>query len=164
MNLNSTPPIPNVSVQHFQRANQTWAIDFGVLDFAEMPLVKLVIDVATRRLLSATLTLAIDDDLPAELDQLVRRKSSPEEIWIDKRYESSFGEAVRLWARQHHISIIHVSMVVPQMRSHSERLLRDLAGFLRDMRFPTPTELGHGIDHWRQCYCAAEQPIPAVKY
>jgi hypothetical protein len=147
---------------HPTRRNQAWAVDFAVLDFAERPLVKLVIDVRTRRPLSATLTLAIDDDLPAGLDRLVRRTGRPEEIWFDNQYEFCFGGALRFWAHQHRISIIYASMVMPQGRALSERLFRDLAACLGDKRFPTLMELGHDIERWRQRYCAAPQAIPNV--
>ena len=163
MKLNSTPPMPKAPAQQFTRANQAWAIDFAVLDFAERPLVRLVVDVGTRRPLSATLTLAVDDDIAAGLDRLARRSGRPEQIWLDNQYEFCFGAAFRFWAEQHRISIIYVPMQMPQMKSLSQRLHGDLNAFLRDKRFPTLMELGHDIERWRQRYCAAAQPIPDVK-
>jgi hypothetical protein len=159
MKLDSTPPMPNAAAQQFTRANQAWAIDFAVLDFAEGPLVRLVVDVGTRRPLSATLTLAVDDDIAAGLDRLARRSGRPEQIWLDNRYEFRFDPALRSWAERHSISIIYVPMRMPQMKSLSERLLGDLSAYLRDKRFPTLMELGHDIEHWRQRYCAAAQPF-----
>jgi hypothetical protein len=39
---------------HAARRNVAWAIDFAMLDFAHRPLVMLVVDIDTRRPLSAT--------------------------------------------------------------------------------------------------------------
>jgi hypothetical protein len=151
---------PNAPAHQVMRPNQAWAVDFAVLDFAERPLVRLVVDVGSRRPLSATLTLGVDDDIAAGLDRLARRSGRPEQIWLDNQYEFCFGAALRFWAGQHRISIIYVPMQMPQIKSLSERLHQDLNAFLRDKRFPTLMELGHDIERWRQSYTAAAPSLP----
>lgn len=163
MKLIRTPPSPNVSTQQAKRANQAWAIDYTVLDFAERPVVRLVIDVRTRRLLSATLTFGMAD-IGSGLERLVDRSGRPEQIWLDSYYNSGFDLALKSWTEQHRISIIYVPTQMPQMRSLFDRLHRDLNAFLREKRCPTLMDLGQDIERWRWRYRAAEQPIPDIKH
>lgn len=160
MKLNSTPPMRNAPAQQFTRANRAWAVDYAILDLAERPFVMLVIDVHTRRPLMATVTPTIPEDIAAALERSFHWPSLPEEIWIDRAFERN--AALRPWAHEHRISIIYVPVLMPQMKSLSERPLRDLSAFLRDKRFPTLMELGHDIERWRQHYAAARRPFPAI--
>jgi hypothetical protein len=162
MKLNSTPPMPNAPAQQFTRANQAWAVDHAVLDFPQRIFVRLVTDVGTRRPLSATLTFGIAD-IGTGLERLVDRSGRPEQIWLDNYYKSRSDPALKSWTEQHRISIIYVPMQMPQMKSLSERLYRDLGASLRDKRFPTVWELSDELERWRQRYCAAAQPIPDIK-
>jgi hypothetical protein len=162
MKLNSTPPMSNAPARRFTRANQAWAVDHAVLDFPQRIFVRLVTDVSTRRPLSATLTFGIAD-IGTGLERLADRSGRPEQIWLDNYYKSRSDPALKSWTEQHRISIIYVPMQMPQMKSLSERLHRDLSAFLHGKRFPTLMELGHDIERWRQRYCAAAQPIPDVK-
>lgn len=161
MKFKSALPMPNAPAQHFTRANQAWAVDHAVLDFSQRIFVRLVTDVGTRRPLSAKLTFGIAD-IGTGLERMVDRSGRPEQIWLDNYYESRSDPALKSWTEQHRISIIYVPMRMPQMKSLSERLHRDLNAFLRDKRFPTLTELGHDIERWRQSYTAAAHTIPDV--
>jgi hypothetical protein len=107
--------------------------------------------------LSATVTFGIAD-IGTGLERLVDRSGRPEQIWLDNYYKSRSDPALKSWAEEHRISIIYVLMQMPQMKSLSERILRDLGAFLRDKHFPTLIELSHDIERWRQSYAA--RPIP----
>jgi hypothetical protein len=115
----------------------------------------LVVDVGTRRPLSATMSLPDGEDVAPALGRLVRRSGCPDQIWIDNHHEFRFGAALKSWAEQHRVSITCVPMRLPQMKSLAELTLRDLVAFLRDKHFPTLIELGHDIERWRQSYVAA---------
>jgi hypothetical protein len=161
MKFNSTPPMRNAPAQQFTRANQAWEVDFAMLDFAERPLVMLVVDVGTRRPLSATVSLAVVEDIVATLQRLVRRSGSPEQVWMTYgiSYDSYDGRFLRAWAEQHRISLTRLPL---QTKSVTERLFCDLSAFLRDKRFATLMELGHDIERWRQSYKATIPTIPNV--
>lgn len=145
------------------RSNEVWSVDFMMLDFAGRPFVMLVVDVATRRALSATVSLAVVDDVIVRLERLVRRSGRPEQIQrdYDKAYNSTDGRfhpALQTWAQQHGISLTHDPML--QTQRISERPLRDLGAFLREKHFPTLMELGHEIERWRQSYAPAVRNVP----
>jgi hypothetical protein len=148
MEFQRTLPVSNVTPD-LTRANQAWAVDHSVLDFPQRIFVRLVTDVGTRRPLSATLTFGVAD-IGAGLERLADRSGRPEQIWLDSCYESRFDPALRSWAEQHSIPIIYVRMLIPQMKSVSERSFRDLGAFLQDNRSPTLWELGYEIERWRK--------------
>ncbi|MCK1603456.1 hypothetical protein IVB02_18915 [Bradyrhizobium sp. 166] len=141
--------------------NEAWMVDSMALDFAERPFVRLVADVASRRPLSATLTLQVDHDLHTGLDRLVRRSGPPDQIWFDKQYEFCLGGTLNFWAHEHRISIVYVPMQMPSLKSVSEPILHNLGSHLRENHFSTLMELGHEIERWRQSY-RAERPISSI--
>jgi transposase InsO family protein len=159
MKFNNPPFMPTTHARQVTRPKEAWAIDFTTLDFADRPLLMLVVDVGTRRPLSATVSLPNAEDVTAALGRLVRQSGCPDQIWIDNHYEFRLGAALKSWAEQHRISITYVPMRMPQMRSLSELILRDLSVFLRDKRFPTLMELAHAIERWRQSYIGAARPL-----
>src|ERR1700694_777318 len=75
--------IAKAAARQVTRQNQAWAIDFAMLDFADRPFVMLVVDVGTRRPLSATMSLVVVEDIIAMLERLVRRLGTPEQVWMD---------------------------------------------------------------------------------
>lgn len=89
MKFNTQSPTPAAS--HGARRNEAWAIDFAKLDLDRRPLVVMVIDVYTRRPLSATVTLSIAEDIAAGLGRLVRRSGCPHEIRIDHGFDQLCG-------------------------------------------------------------------------
>lgn len=135
------------------RANQAWLIDFMVLDFTDRPFVMLVVDVGTRRPLSATVGLVVVEDIIAMLERLVRRSGRPEQVWLDHSlaYNSALGDfhpALQAWAKHHRTLLTQVPML--RTKFVAERLLRDLSAFLRGKSYPTLMELGHDLERWRQ--------------
>jgi hypothetical protein len=162
MEFKRTLPVWN-ALADLTRANQAWAVDHAVLDFSQRIYVRLVTDVSTRRLLSATLTFGIAD-IDTGLERLVDRSGMPEQIWLDNYYKSRSDAALRSWAERHCISIIYVPMLIPQMKVLSERPFRDLAAFLKDKRPPTVWELSHELERWRQSYVAAARTISNVNH
>ncbi|WP_168195535.1 transposase family protein [Bradyrhizobium sp. NAS80.1] len=132
-----------------------------MLDFAHRPLVMLVVDVGTRRPLSATVSLAIADDDVATLERLARRAGYPQEIWVDRAREYHF-RPIQSWSPLHRITLIYGPS--PQTKSVAERLLRHLGGFLRDKHYPTLMELGHDIERWRQFRAATTSTIRNVNW
>jgi putative transposase len=111
----------------------------------------------TRRPLSATVTLAIAEDIAAGLGRLVKRAGCPQEIWLDHAYDVKFGP-LETWAERHRISITYGSSL--RTRGLSERPLRDLSAFLRGKSVPSLMELGHDVERWRQSYTATAHIIP----
>jgi hypothetical protein len=160
MKFDNSTLVLKMTARQVTRANQAWAVDHAVLDLAERPLVRLVVDVGTRLPLSATLTLAVDDDIAAELDRLAPRSGRPKQIWLDNKFEFRSDPALRSWTEQHRISIIYVPMVFPQMKVLSERSFRDLGAFLKDTHPPTLRELSHDLERWRKSYAAGARTIP----
>jgi hypothetical protein len=161
MKIKTTPLMPNTPARHVTRRNQAWEIDFAMLDRPHRPFVMLVIDVVTRRPLSATVSLMVVEDIVATLQRLVRRLGSPEQVWMS--YGVSFvsydSRSLWDWAQQHRISLTRVPL---QTKTESERLFRDLSAFLRDKRHSTLVAVGHDIERWRQSYGAAVSTVPNV--
>jgi hypothetical protein len=144
-----------------RRPNEVWEVDFAMLNFADRPLVMLVVDVGTRCPLSATVSLAVVEDIVAMLERLVRRLGRPQEIWMTYgvSYDSYDGRFLRAWAEQHRISLTRLPL---QTKSVAERLFCDLNAFLRDKRHSTLMAVGHEIERWRQSYVATARPFPTV--
>lgn len=145
--------------------NEAWAIDFAMLDFAAKPLVMLVVDVRTRRPLSATVSHMAMEDIIIRLERLVRRSGRPERIWMDyssayNTIEGHFHPSLQAWAQKHRISLTHDRMLLT--RRISERPLRDLSASLREKSFTTLMELGHDIERWRQSYHRVARTMPNV--
>ena len=90
--------------------NQAWAIDFARLVLDRKPLVMMVIDVYTHRLLRAAVKPAIAESIAIELMQLVRRSGRPHQIWIDHEFDHSC-RPLRSWAEVHRIPVTHVPMI-----------------------------------------------------
>jgi hypothetical protein len=143
------------------RPNEAWTIDCAMLDWPHRPLVMLVIDVATRRPLSATVSLMVVEDIVATLQRLVRRSGRPEQVWMcyGVSYDSYDSRPLLDWAEQHRISLTRLPL---QTKSVSERPFWDLSAFLRDKRHSTLVALGHGIERWRQSYDPAVSTISNV--
>lgn len=119
----------------------------------------LVVDVGTRRPLSATMSLAIADDVVATLERLARRSGYPQELWVDHGREDHF-RPIQTWSERHRITVTYGPS--RRTKAAAERPLRDLSASLRDKRFPTLLELGHEIERWRQSYAPAAPTIPDV--
>lgn len=148
------PPVPEST-----RSNEVWMVDFAKLDFNGRPCVTLVVDVGTRRPLSAMLTFGIAD-IDVEMKRLVAWSGKPKEIWLDNSYQHRFHAALWSWAERQGISIIYVPMQMPRMKSISERLLGEMNAFLRDKRPPTIWELRRELELWRRSYTPAARTIP----
>jgi hypothetical protein len=147
MKFDTTPLISTASEPACQ--NYAWAIDFAVLDLYRRPLLMMVIDVQSRRPLSATVTLAAPARVAATLERLVRREGAPEEILTGHRgWDHRFHPALDTLSERHRISIAHGLAI----KSLAEPILHDLSVSLRDKRFATLMELGHEIERWRQSY------------
>lgn len=142
---------------HPTRRNQAWAIDFARLDLDRRPLVMMVIDGYTHRLLSAAVKPAIVEGIAIGLMQLVRRSGRPHEIWIDHEFDHSC-KPLRSWAEEHRISVTRVPMI--RMKALTEPIARDLVTFLHDKRLTRRIELDHEIERWRQSYTIAVRPLP----
>lgn len=134
------------------RANETWAVDHAILDWPERLFVMLVIDVATRRPLSATVSLAVSEDIVATLERLTSRIGCPRQIWVDNSSAYRWG-LFQVWSRQRGIEVLHGPG--PQARAVTERPLHHLCSSLHPKQIPTLMDLGHEIERWRQSYVAA---------
>jgi transposase InsO family protein len=133
------------------RRNEVWMIDIARLDVgSRLTSVMMVVDVHSRLPLSLTVSPAIAGAIATTLDRLVRRSGPLEDIWIYR--DSGLELALRRWAKFHWIGITRGPM--PQMKTLAEPILSDLGAFLHDVRFPTRTQLGHGLERWRQRYTA----------
>ncbi|GAB9109845.1 hypothetical protein [Bradyrhizobium diazoefficiens] len=151
--LTPTPPLPT-------RPNEVWAIDFAMLDQDRRALVMVVVDVGTRRPLSATVCLPIVDDVVATMHRVVRRSGPPQQIWVDAGFRSD--PMLQAWAREHSVMLVYTPAGLPRMNNPAERILRHLACFLNGRRFSELMELGHEIERWRQSYTPAARTIPKV--
>jgi hypothetical protein len=158
MKFNATPFIS--PARQLTCQNYAWAIDFAMLDLDRRPLLMMVVDVQSRRPLSATATLAVPERVAGTLERLVRREGTPEEIWTDHGFDHRFHPALQAWSERHRISITYGPM--PAIKALAEPILRDLSVFLRDKRFATLMELGHEIERWRQSHTGAARPLPDV--
>jgi transposase InsO family protein len=157
MKLDNPPFMPKKPARQMTRLNEAWAVDFMVLDCAHRPLVMLVVDVGTRRALSATVSLAIAEDVVATLERLVRRSGRPQEIWVDDGRGYRF-HPVRVWSERHGITVTYGPS--PRSKAVAERPLHHLRAHLHDKSFATLTELGHDIERWRQAYTAGIRTEP----
>ncbi|QAU48852.1 DDE-type integrase/transposase/recombinase [Bradyrhizobium guangzhouense] len=148
-----TPTLPT-------RPNEAWAIDFAMLDQDRRALVMMVVDVGTRRPLSATVCLPIVDDVVATMRRLVRRSGRPQEVWLDAGFRAD--PMLQAWAREHSVLLVYTPAGLPRMNNPAERILHHLASFLHGRCFPELMELGHEIERWRQSYKTAVRTIPEV--
>lgn len=137
------------------RPNETWAVDHAILDWPQRLFVMLVIDVATRRPLSATVSLAVSEDIVATLERLIRRTGCPQQIWVDHSSAYRWG-LFQGWSKRRGIEVLHGPG--PQAKAVSEGPLRHLCSSLYSKQFSTMMELGHEIERWRQAYAATKQP------
>lgn len=139
--------MPNAAPGSFTRGNQVWAVDLALLDLPERPVLMLVIDVDTRRPLSATVSGAGSDDVVATLDGLSHRLGLPKEIWIDRGLYP-----VQAWSDRHGIDTR--CGPDPRTRAVTEKPLRHLCAHLAGKHPATLMELGHEIERWRRSYAA----------
>jgi transposase InsO family protein len=140
------------------RRNQVWMMDIARLDVgSRLTSVMMVVDVHSRLPLSLTVSPAIAGAIAiaTTLDRLVRRSGPLEDIWIYR--DSGLELALRRWAKFHRIGITRGPM--PEMKTLAEPILSDLGAFLHDVRFPTRTQLGHGLEIWGQRYTAGTPSI-----
>jgi transposase InsO family protein len=156
MKFNTAQSMPNMAARQVTRRNQAWAIDNARLDLGNRrPLIMMVVDVHSRLPLSLTVSPAVAGAIAKTLDRLVRRSGPLEDIWIYR--DSGLELALRRWAKFHRIGITRGPM--PQMKTLAEPILSDLGAFLQHVRFPTRTQLGHGLERWRQRYTAGTPSI-----
>lgn len=165
MTIGSPPLVPMTSANRPMRANETWAVDFMVLDYARRPFVMLITDVGTRRPLSATVSLMTVEDIIIRLERLVRRSASPQQIWMDYGTvytvrPGCFHPVLQAWATHHNVRLAHSPTFAT--RCVSERLFTDLSTLLRDKKFPTLVELGHEVERWRQSYAAVDRAASTI--
>ncbi|WLA63806.1 hypothetical protein [Bradyrhizobium diazoefficiens] len=113
----------------------------------------IVIDVGTRRPLSATLFLLKLEDLAATLRRVVARSGPPREIWVDASLRPDESK-LRVLAQADGITFVYPAR--PRMKAVTEPIFRELTSFLCDRRFPQLTDLGHEIERWRQSYAATK--------
>jgi hypothetical protein len=154
MKFDNPPFLPKATARRVTRPNEAWEIDFAMINFSDRPFVMLVIDVGTRRPLSATVSIMVVEDIVATLQRLVQRSGSPEQVWMTYgvSYDTYDGRFLRAWAEQHRVSLTRLPL---QTKAVAERLLCDLSAFLRDKRHSTLMALGHDIERWRQSYTPA---------
>jgi len=147
----------SATARHATRRNRAWMVDIARFDLKKhMRPVMMVVDVHSRRPLSATVSPAIASAITTTLDRLVQRLGSPAEIWIDRDFELDL--ALRYWAELHGIAITFGPML--KAKAVTEPIFRDLGAFLRGNLFSTHAELAVGLDKWRQSYAAAARPLP----
>ncbi|MHC2275353.1 transposase InsO family protein [Bradyrhizobium diazoefficiens] len=147
-----TKPLPT-------RRNEAWAVNVAKLDIPNRPTIMMVVDIGTRRLLSATVSLAVSEDIVATLERLTRRTGCPRQIWVDHSSTYRWG-LFQDWSRQRGIEILHGPG--PQARAVTEGPLRHLCSSLHAKHLPTLMELGHEIERWRQSYVAPARTAPEL--
>lgn len=163
---NSSPPLARrIFANRAMHANRTWAVDFLVLNFVHRPFVMLIVDVGTRRPLSATVNLMTVEDILTGLERLVRRTPSPQQIWMDycpvyTVRTGRFHPVLEAWAEHHNVQLAQGPMLAAKWVP--ERLFGDLSAFLRNKHFPTLIELSHDIERWRQSYIAADDAASTI--
>ncbi|UFW43317.1 hypothetical protein [Bradyrhizobium sp. WSM471] len=148
-----------ISIRQATRRNQAWAIDIAMLDLDGRPIVTLVIDVHTRRPLSATVSSELSGAVTDGLDQLVRSFDRPEAIWLDYIHDHAFFPFLT-WADRHGIPLVYGSP--PATSALANAVLRDLGAHLQNKPLTTLMDLGHQIERWRESYSLAARTFPDI--
>lgn len=139
-----TKPLPT-------RRNEAWAVNVAKLDIPNRPTIVMVVDVGTRGLLSATVTLAAGQDVAHTLERLVRRSGTPREIWVDRGLRP-----LHVLTERYGFEV--VSGAGSRIDAVTAPALLRLRAHLHDRRFASLVELGHEIERWRKSRRSAAAP------
>ena len=109
------------------RQNEVWEVDVAILDVPGRPYIVTAVDVHSRLPTVAAATDGTAVDIVAKLDGACRRSGYPEEIRIDRSFEST-SPALKEWGVQHDVMIVFLPPWLPAAKAILENLHVTLGG------------------------------------